>query len=408
MKILMLLFCRRHEGTYYRAWPWARYLAGRGHDVTLMCTSKSRAWTSSEESDSGVRLIETPNLMEGRIVMSRLAGMYGWSPLDIAQRCREVRRGAYDILHTFEHHLNVALPAYLRTSNRRPLLVCDGCDHYGKGGLRDVVYSPYRLGGAYRRAGSPLRTLMDRIECNLRLQADAVTVISRYLADRMQGFGVAPDRIVHIPGSAEIDRIRPIAMPQARKAAGLPPQPHILGFFGAGQLDLDMAFETFSSVRRTRRDLRFLLIGRRNDALAARARQAGLERDVTQTGWCPEARLPAFLSSASILLLPMRDHPVNRARWPNKIGAYMSAGRPTACTRVGDAALLVEQERIGVVSDPDASSLSAAVLAALDNPAMLSEMGRRARQVAEKQFALEVQGRQLEALYLKLMEAPRA
>ena len=46
MRILMSLFTRRFEGTYYRAYPWARGLVANGHEVTVMCVSPTSRFSS--------------------------------------------------------------------------------------------------------------------------------------------------------------------------------------------------------------------------------------------------------------------------------------------------------------------------------------------------------------------------
>jgi len=46
MRILMSLFTRRFEGTYYRAYPWALGLVANGHQVTILCVSPTSRFSS--------------------------------------------------------------------------------------------------------------------------------------------------------------------------------------------------------------------------------------------------------------------------------------------------------------------------------------------------------------------------
>jgi len=404
MKILMLLFGRRQEGTYFRAFPWARVLAAKGHEVTVACTSRNNALRSRVEMDQGVRILETPSFLDGRWVMARLSGLYGWSPLSIGLRTLEILRGHYDVVHTFEHHLHASAPVYLAGRKHIPALVADWCDHYGDGGFRDKLYSPYRLAAVYKIVGQPLRRVMDRLEKNLRLRADALTVISSFFRDRALTMGVSPEKIFLIPGSADVAQVRPIAQLEARKRLNIDPQARVLAFLGAGQFDVEFSLEAFRSVLQKEPNSLYLILGPSDEQVRKKIMELNIADRVIQTGWIQEADLPNYLGCADVGLIAMRDHPVNRARWPNKIGSYMAAGRPTVCTRVSDVARLIESHGIGLVSNIDTEDFAQKILQILQNPSLRDQMGARARQLAESDFMLETQVDELERLYRTLRE----
>jgi len=408
LNILMILFTRRREGTYYRAWPWAEYLVSRGHRVTLLCTSGTRLFRSTVSIEHGVRIIETPALFSGRYVMTRLCGLYGWGPLDIFARWRELRRGGYDVVHTFEHQLHVSLPVCLAGRRHVPVLVADWCDHYGKGGFREIEYSPYRMAHLYKLLGFPVRVLMDYLEGALRRRADAVTVISTYLRQRAINCGVPAGKIHLIPGSADIEKIRVQTKAAARRRLNLHENRPCALFFGAGQFDVDFSLDAFARVQQTFPDSRFIIVGKKDDAVARKAAGLNIQDKIIQTGWIHDSALSDWLASADVCLLPMKDNPPNHARWPNKIGFYMAAARPIVTTGVNDVRHLVETEAIGMVSPVDVGDFAEKIVHLFSQPQLAAKMGRRARAVAETRFALSVQGAQLEQLYFDLKEAPDA
>lgn len=407
MKILMLLFTRREEGTFYRAFPWAVFLAERGHDVTVVCTSAKHRFRRTVSVERRVRIIETPALLDGRYVMSRLSGLHGWSPLDIAARCREIRTGRYDIVHVFEHHMHVSLPVYLVRRKYIPVLVADWCDHYGRGGLKGDEYSPYRLRGLYKLIGFPFRRWTEYLEGALRRRADAVTVISSYLRQRAISKGVPEEKIHLITGSAEVERIRPQPSGPARAKLGLDETLRYALFFGAGQFDLDFSLEAFALAVQQRPDIRFIILGRKDAGVTRKAAELQLSDKIIQTGWTAEDQLNDWLACADVCLLPMKDHPVNQARWPNKIGFYMAAGRPTVAPAVGDVGRLIAERNIGMASWSNPHDFAEIVLYLLEHPDAAADMGRRARQLAETEFAPPVQGALLEGLYQSLAGATR-
>jgi glycosyltransferase involved in cell wall biosynthesis len=401
MKILMSVFTRRYEGTFYRAFPWATFLAARGHDVTIICTSKKQ-FCATVSTESGVRIIETPALFSGRLAMTRLCGMYGWGPLDIAARYKELRHGHYDVVHVFEHHMHVALPVYLAGRKHIPVLIADWCDHYGKGGFRGIEYSPYRLAKLYNLIGFPFRLLMDHLEGDLRRRADAVTVISTYLRQRAINCGVPVEKIYRIPGSADTTQISPASRLEARNRLGLDENPPYALFFGAGQFDLDFCLEAFSLVLRQTPNARCIIVGTKDPAVTRKSAELGIQNSVIQTGWINDDRLNDWLACTDVCLLPMKDTPINHARWPNKIGFYMAASRPTVATGVNDIGELIETGDIGLVSRVDPQDFADDIVYLFTHRQLATEMGQRARRIAENEFALPIHGAELERLYLNL------
>jgi glycosyltransferase involved in cell wall biosynthesis len=404
LNILMTLFTHRQEGTYYRAFPWAEYLVSQGHRVTLLCTSKEHRFRRVVSEENGVRIIEMPSLFSGRYVMTRLCGLYGWGPLDIAGRWREIRRGHYDVVHAFEHQLHVSLPVFIAGRKCVPVLVADWCDHYGKGGFREVEYSPYRLAPLYRVLGVPFRMLMDYLEGAFRRRADAVTVISTFLRERALQKGVPAEKIHLITGSADVQNIQVQSKAEARRRLGLADASPVALFFGAGQFDVGFSLEAFARARQVCPDLCFVVVGKKDSAVSRKADELGVRDGLIQTGWIEDGALGDWLACADVCLLPMKDNPPNQARWPNKIGFYMAAGRPVVTTGVNDVGALVERSETGLVSAVDVQDFSDKMVHLITHSELAEAMGRRARDLAEKELALPIHGARLEQLYATLME----
>lgn len=350
-----------------------------------------------------MRVLETPSSMDGRLIMTRLSGMYGWSPLSILSRIHELRSGNYDVVHTFEHHPNVAIPTLVVNPKTYGVLVADNCDHFGEGGFREAQYSPYRLRKAYDVIGSPFRAYMDWLEKKLRRRADAVTLISRYLQQRAQDMGVSSKSIHLIPGSADIEGIKPQDKTESRRCHGIEKNSKAIVFLGGGQFDLDLSLSAFTQVLKKYPNCLFLIIGRKNDRVMQKAAALGISNRIIATGWVADAEISSWLGCADLCVVAMRDHPVNQARWPNKIGYYMAAGRPTVCTRVGDVAELVEANQAGLVSEADPIAMADCIENILSNPDRARFMGKNARKIAESDLRLSIQGQILEGLYMDLL-----
>lgn len=402
MKILMLVGTEKEFGTYHRAFGWAKFLIDAGHVVTIACDGNKRFETHSSY-EAGIKILETPSFMDGRLLGTRLSGMGGWGFLSIRARRAEVLRGNYDVVHSFEHYPSVVLPVYTTAGHKKvPVLLSDWCDHYGAGGFRDS-YDLYRMRILYRRLGKFPRTLLDFLERDIRRRAAAVTVISSYLFDRVVQIGIDPKKITIIRGSVDTEKVKPIDKLKARDKVGIGRDQHIVTFLGTGQFDVDLALRAFVAVLREMPDARFLVVGKNTEPLDQTVKDLSLSNKVILTGWRPQDDLINYLSSTDVFVLPMRENLVNQARWPNKIGEYMAIGRPTVCSRVGDVAELVEQERIGLISENDPVQFGKTIFTLLKDEQLANEMGRRARRVAERQFDIAVQGSQVEQLYQRLV-----
>jgi len=398
----MLLGNEKGFGTFHRASGWAKSLADAGHAVTLACDGPKR-FVAHTYYEAGIKILETPSFMDGRSLGPRLTGMGGWGCLSILARYAELLDGNYDIVHAFEHYPSVVLPIYAAGHRKLPIFLSDWCDHYGEGGFRDT-YDNYRMRALYRRLGKFPRKLLDFFEKDSRRRAAAVTVISRFLFDRAVDFGIDPDKITIIRGSIDTQKVKPIDKLEARNRLGVGENLRIVTFLGTGQFDVDVALHAFCTVLGQCPDARLFVLGKKTEPIIDRMiKDFSLSDKVTLTGWCPHSEMINYLSSTDVFVLPMRDNAVNHARWPNKINEYMAMGRPTVCSPVGDVAELVERERIGLVSENDPVKFGTAILTLLRNEHLANDIGRRARDVAERLFDIAVQGSQVERLYQRMV-----
>jgi glycosyltransferase involved in cell wall biosynthesis len=98
-------------------------------------------------------------------------------------------------------------------------------------------------------------------------------------------------------------------------------------------------------------------------------------------GQYPEETMPGLLQQAGALLVTLTDQPIFALTVPNKIQAYMAAGRPILACLNGEGARLVEDANAGlVITAEDGSGLAQAVLSLYQMPeterAILGENGR--------------------------------
>ncbi|HNY28000.1 MAG TPA: glycosyltransferase family 4 protein [Candidatus Sumerlaeota bacterium] len=397
MRILCLTSPLREHGTYFRALHLARALVTRGHAVTLLTAAPHHWYRTARETLRGVEVIETPSWNP------LVHADDGWGPLDALWRLGHVARHRYDLIYAFAHPPTVYLPARLAHLLRGTPVVADWCDAYRDGIFllrqRDRQANPRAACGPCPAAQRWAERVEVRLERGILRRAQGVTVISRLLEQEALAAGVPRERVLRVPSGAELEVFRPLSKEDCRRALGLPENsgPWV-GYVANYNPDeaffveaLRIAFAQCPGARLLTACPRFS-----QDLL----KQAGLADRVTELERVDFERIPQVLGAADVLALPLAESAANRARWPNKFGDYLAAGRPTVTCAIGDlgdyfpsppsleAWLAGETEApdrlpIGWAAPCDSAAFGHALGQLLDHPDRWDAMGHAARQLAE-------------------------
>lgn len=370
MRILYLNHNVTGGGTFHRAHRVAAGVAGCGHEVTLVTTSRNRLVRGSEREVDGVRVIEAPDLLTG-------GARQGWDVWNTSWRIARLRRDHYDLIHAFDCRPAVIGPALtLRRQTGAPLFI-DWADWWGRGGTIST-----RSGWAVRTLFGPVETWFEEA---FRCDATANTVISAALRDRCAALGVPADRIHVLPNgclpprhsSEEVRR-------RARATLGIPVDRPVLVHVGR-MLRADAEL-LFGALRRTRARVptaQLVLIG---EPVPVPGDLAGGET-VHQTGFLGLDALWTWLAAADAGVVPLTPTIANTARWPSKVNDYFSAGLPVVLPRVGAAAEFVERAGAGWTCAPDAGSFARAMVAALTDDASRTVSAAAAHALAAGELA---------------------
>ncbi len=377
------------QGSAIRALSLARPLAGLGHDLTVIASRGSVGLRFAEDIVDGVRLLQPPDLLPHRI---RNGGL---SPVDLAARMAHVVRRRYDVVHAFEQRPCSTVPALVARPLRRAVYVADWADLWGPAGMAAEWPAPQRASlGAFDGLWQGFT----------RRRADAVTVISTDLRERAIALGVPRDRIRLIPIGANDDVFGPDDSAGARRRLGIPDDALVLVHTGFAPFDDPLLADVFADLVRREPRIRLVTTGRRVPALAAAAAATGAADRLLQLGVVPYAELGEVMACGDAMLVPYTRRPLNTARFPNRVGDYLAAGRPVVTNPTGDLGHLVAEEGIGVVAPEDPRGFADAVLELLAAPARRREMGTRARALAETTYAWRTHAAALEELYGELVE----
>jgi len=139
---------------------------------------------------------------------------------------------------------------------------------------------------------------------------------------------------------------------------------------------------------RDRREILFVLVGdgKEKAALEAAARRAGLD-NVRFEPPQPKEAMPDVVAAADVCIATLRDIPLFRTTYPNKVFDYMAAAKPTLVAIDGVIRDVVEQSGGGVFVPPgDAQALAGALERLAANRAECARMGASAREFVLRRF----------------------
>jgi glycosyltransferase involved in cell wall biosynthesis len=387
LKILLISNHRRYK-INFRAHPWARELAARGHDVDVMCHADTERWRTRVENIDGFRLIENPDMLVGQL-------RQGWDPVCAWRRGRFLYKEnkQYDIIHCLDTRLAVIWPALSYARAKGIPIVSDWIDWWGRGGLIDE-----RRPWWYKRFLGGIETWFEE---HYRAKLDGLTTISQALIERAVALGCPRRRCCKIPGGANLAAFDPVPPRQeSRRKLDIPNDVPVVCFSGLDVLiDLPLAFAAFREILRTFPDAVFLLVGPSKKDLRGIVPEGVPESNILSTGPVPYGDLKNYLPAADVFLMPYADKVSNRGRWPNKIGDYMCVGRPTVSNPVGEVKRLFEEHEVGVLCAPEAGAMATETVALLREPERARQMGEHARQVAEEYFTWDKLVARLEHFY---------
>lgn len=160
----------------------------------------------------------------------------------------------------------------------------------------------------------------------------------------------------------------------------------------AGNVGVGQAVEVIvdaATLLKDRPDIRFVVLG--NGSRWDWMREQVKARELTNlhlAGRYPVETMPGLMQKASALLVSLADQPIFAATVPNKVQAYMAAGRPILACLNGEGARLVVEAEAGLsVPAEDARGLAAAVLRLYEMPSEeRAAMGANGRRYFKEHF----------------------
>jgi glycosyltransferase involved in cell wall biosynthesis len=338
----------------------------RGHDVTLVTTSKSARLSPHSYDRDGLEIMEAPDMMSGR-------ARTGWDPYNTAVRIRTLNGRDFDIVHAFDSRPAVIYPALAVTRRTNAAFFMDWADWWGRGGwIHD------RSGWLVRTFFGPIETWFEEA---YRRRATAITTISHALRQRSIALGIPAEKVKRIQQGCDIELVQPRDRGMARQRLQLARESRLVLHVGVlTRSDYQFLRSTFAKVRADDPKVTLVLAGRTGIPISN-------EPSVIVTGELEFDQLLDWLAAADVCVVPARDTIGNRGRWPSKLNDYLAAGRAVVMPEVGDAGVMVKQRGAGWATSPEMDGFARGIRSALQEHDRRIQAEAGARRLAEEELA---------------------
>jgi glycosyltransferase involved in cell wall biosynthesis len=197
--------------------------------------------------------------------------------------------------------------------------------------------------------------LLFRLQRALLRRADMVIALSSHVAARLQANGSLPSRVPIL-----VAMLPPLAFGPVAPAAAHPGARRLLCF---GRLRTYKGLDLLAEALRLlgpRPDIEVRIVGQGPESATLAALRA-LPCVKVENRWVPEDEIGTILNWADAVVLPYRE-----ASQSGIAPTAIAAGRRVIATRVGGLPEQLEGEPLATLCEPDASSLAAALVSAVE------------------------------------------
>ena len=403
MKILYLhqYFTLPTQAGGTRSYEMAQQLLAHGHQVTMVCGLEGNAKidippTKNKNICRGI--VDGIDIIQISVPYSNNMGLSARAKSFVSfawQSTKYAIKEDYDVLFATSTPLTVGIPGIIMKLFRRKKFIFEVRDLWPELPKALGVKNPFLIGWM---------SILEWLSYHL---ADGCIGLSPGICEGIKKRSQKNKRIEMVPNGCDLDIFKP-SLREPLKLDGISPEDKVAIFTGAhgiaNGLDavLDMAKEL---LKRGRKDVKIASIGR------GKMKQHLQERvEAENISNClfyepiPKIELARIVASATIGLMVLKNVPAfYYGTSPNKFFDYIASGLPIINNYPGWLAGMIEENKCGVVVEPDNPKAFADALIDMIDNAPLSEYSKNARALAEKEFDRTLLGKRFVEFFEKIM-----
>lgn len=371
-----------------RSYAMARKLIEQGHTVTMVCGSNTTGTTGLDGSFSGGKrrgTVDGIDVVELDLAYSNSDGFVKRAGTFLLFAFRSIRIALtekYDVIFATSTPLTAGIPGIFARWLRRKPFVFE---------VRDLWPELPREMGVI--TNPVILWAMGILEWSSYRSAHRLVGLSPGIVEGIRKRGVPADRVQLVPNGCDLDIFSDRA--ESWRPAGISESDLMAVFAGTHGIanGLDAVLDAAKVLKkRGRLDIKLLLIGggKLKPALQARAEREGLDNIVFHDP-VKKADLAGLMKAADIGMQVLANVPAfYYGTSPNKFFDYIAAGLPVLNNYPGWLAEMIEREHCGFAVPPaDSEAFADALEAAADERERLPQMGRKARELALREFNRE-------------------
>jgi glycosyltransferase involved in cell wall biosynthesis len=279
-------------------------------------------------------------------------------------------RRKYDIVHVFQIQLAAFVAVVLGKRLGKRVVVSSRC----AGAAGDMAVWSSIPGGS-------------RLLKTVCAGVDAATAVSTEVRDELLRAGFNSERTYYIPNGVPLSPPTIKTKSMFRRRLGLPQDRFIALFVGrlAEQKAPEFLIEAWKGVidNHPASRLIFLGDGEKRSELEAEVRTAGMEDFIHFAGRVDDVE--SYLHAADLFVLPSVTEGMSMA-----LLEAMANRLPVVASRVSGTSDILRHEENGLLFESgDRDGLTAAISSLIESPKRREELGQRARETVEKDYALD-------------------
>ncbi|HJH27343.1 MAG TPA: hypothetical protein C5S37_11395, partial [Methanophagales archaeon] len=170
---------------------------------------------------------------------------------------------------------------------------------------------------------------------------------------------------------------------------------------------LDVLIYAFSKVKKSRENVKLLMVGDGNDKsnLERLAGELGIKDDVVFTGQVYSHEVQNFIAAADIGVSPVPPLDFYKLSSPIKMFEYMAMGKPVVANEeIPEQKEVIEESGGGVLVKFDAESFADGIIELLDDPERAKERRRKGHKWGVKNRSYENMAREVEKKYFEILK----
>jgi len=408
------VFVRPEDPGGTRHYDFARYLAEKGHRVTVL--AGTRSYLTGERLDAGEHETPLPGLEIVRCsVMGGQRRGFAWRTIGyfsfmLSSFWAGLRTTEIDVMWGTSPPIFQGWTAWMlaRLKGKRWLLE-----------VRDLWPEFAVQVGALRNRG--LIALSEWLESFLYRHSDQIVVNSPGFVEHLQEIGVGGKEIFTVVNGVDLktDGMKNIGegqqssrpaddpsppWPLLREAHGLEGK-FIALYTGAHGMANDLS-QLIQAAAALQQDPRIAIVlvgdGPEKAALQERARYEQLHNLIFLPP-VDKASIPALLAEADCGIAVLKAIPMFATTYPNKVFDYMASELPVVLGIDGAIRQVVEAAEAGVYVTPgDGAEIGEAIRRLADHPESAKEMGKKGRRYVEAHFDRRELAEKMEEILLTL------